>query len=44
MNELLVFSELHKYLNSLGPMICKMAAKSLSLGYKPHYFGGISND
>ncbi|SFD75816.1 hypothetical protein [Bacillus sp. UNCCL81] len=42
MNELIVFSELHKYLNGLGPMKCTMAAKSLSLGYKPITFSGAS--
>ncbi|PGL66768.1 hypothetical protein [Bacillus sp. AFS055030] len=40
MNELIVFGELHKYINSLGPMKCTMAAKSLSLGYKPISFSG----
>lgn len=42
MNELLVFGELHKYLNSLGPMVCTIAGKSLSLGYKPMTFRGAS--
>jgi hypothetical protein len=32
MNELLVFSELHKFLNALGPMNCTIAPKSLSIG------------
>lgn len=40
MNEWIVFGELHKYLNSLGPMKCTMAAKSLSIGYKPISFIG----
>lgn len=40
MNELLVFSELHKFLNSLGPMKCTIAPKSLSIGYKPFTFWG----
>jgi len=40
MNELLVFSELHKFLNSLGPMNCTIAPKSLSIGYKPFTFWG----
>ncbi|MDR7074052.1 hypothetical protein [Fictibacillus barbaricus] len=35
MNELLIFGELHKFLNSLGPMKCTIAPKSLSIGYKP---------
>jgi len=43
MNELLVLGELHKYLNSLGPMDCTIAAKSLSLGYRPISFRGASN-
>lgn len=38
MNELHVFSELHKFLNSLGPMEFTLAAKSLTLGYKPRFF------
>ncbi|PGS55773.1 hypothetical protein [Bacillus sp. AFS041924] len=42
MSELIVFGELHKYLNSLSPMKCTMAAKSLSLGYKPISFSGAS--
>jgi hypothetical protein len=40
MNELQVFSELHKYLNSLGPMEFTLAPKSLTLGYKPISFNG----
>lgn len=40
MNELLVFGELHKYMNSLGPMEYTLPAKSLSLGYKPISFRG----
>ncbi len=43
MNELLVLSELHKFLNSLGRMECTIAPKSLSLGYKPISFWGKSN-
>jgi hypothetical protein len=39
MNELLVLGELHKYLNGLGPMVCTLPAKSLSLGYRPNSFG-----
>jgi hypothetical protein len=42
MNELLVLGELHKYLNSLGPMDCTIAAKSLSLGYRSISFRGAS--
>lgn len=42
MNELLVLGELHKYLNKLGPMVCTIAEKSLSLGYKPVTFKGAS--
>jgi hypothetical protein len=41
MNELQVFSELHKYLNSLGPMEFTLAPKSLTLGYKPISFNGV---
>ncbi|MED4206181.1 hypothetical protein [Neobacillus mesonae] len=40
MNELQVFSELHKFLNSLGPMEFTLAPKSLTLGYKPIRFAG----
>lgn len=40
MNELQVFSELHKFLNGLGPMECTVAPKSLTLGYKPIRFSG----
>ncbi|MBW8351732.1 hypothetical protein K0H71_20210 [Bacillus sp. IITD106] len=40
MNELHVFSELHKFLNGLGRMSVTLAAKSLTLGYKPFLFGG----
>ncbi|MCH6267543.1 hypothetical protein [Neobacillus citreus] len=39
MNELQVFSELHKFLNGLGEMNCTLAPKSLSLGYIPLRFG-----
>lgn len=42
MNELLVFGELHKYLNSLGFIECTIANKSLSLGYKPITIRGAS--
>lgn len=35
MNELLVLGELHKFLNSLGPMNCTLPSKSLSIGYTP---------
>lgn len=38
MNELQVFSELHKFLNGLGPMEYTLAPKSLTLGYKPVRF------
>lgn len=38
MNDLHVFSELHKFINGLGPMDCTLAGKSLSLGYKPFSF------
>lgn len=34
-----VFSELHKFLNNLGPMECTLAAKNLTMGYKPRHFG-----
>lgn len=40
MNELQVFSELHKFLNRLGLMECTLTAKSLTLGYKPILFKG----
>ncbi|WP_041581064.1 hypothetical protein [Bacillus sp. 1NLA3E] len=40
MNELQVFSELHKFINGLGPMEFTLAPKSLTLGYKPFRFGG----
>lgn len=40
MNELQVFSELHKFLNSLGAMEFTLAPKSLTLGYKPILFKG----
>jgi len=40
MNELQVFSELHKFLNSLGSMEFALAPKSLTLGYKPIRFSG----
>jgi len=43
MNELLIFGDLHKYLNSLGPMNLTLAPKSLTLGYKPKSFLGSSN-
>ncbi|WP_423798151.1 hypothetical protein [Neobacillus sp. SAB-20_R2A] len=39
MNELQVFSELHKFLNGLGEMTYTLPAKSLSLGYTPQRFG-----
>lgn len=39
MNDLQVFSELHKFLNALGPMEYTLAPKSLTLGYKPRFFG-----
>ena len=35
MNELQVFSELHKFLNGLGVMNYTLAPKSLSVGYTP---------
>jgi hypothetical protein len=38
MNELQVFSELHKFINGLGPMEYSVAPKSLTLGYKPIRF------
>ncbi|CAM5222712.1 hypothetical protein UACE39S_02541 [Ureibacillus acetophenoni] len=41
MNELLVFGELHKFLNSLGPMNVSLPTKSLSIGYTPFTFAGI---
>ncbi|MCJ8008070.1 hypothetical protein ACFFF5_18050 [Lederbergia wuyishanensis] len=40
MNELQVFSELHKFLNGLGSMNYTLAPKSLTLGYKPFSFSG----
>ena len=43
MNELLVFGELHKYLNGLGPMVYNLAPKSLSVGYKPKFSYGHIN-
>ncbi|MEH7115517.1 hypothetical protein V7124_24620 [Neobacillus niacini] len=39
MNELQLFSELHKFLNSLGAMEYTLAPKTLTLGYKPRRFG-----
>jgi hypothetical protein len=39
MNELQVFSQLHKFLNALGAMEYTLAPKSLTLGYKPIRFG-----
>lgn len=39
MNELQVFSELHKFLTGLGQMDLTLAAKSLTLGYKPIRIG-----
>lgn len=43
MNELLVIGDLHKYINSLGPMRYTLAEKSLILGYKPISFRGSSS-
>jgi hypothetical protein len=40
MNELQLFSELHKFINGLGPMEYSVAPKSLTLGYKPIRFLG----
>ncbi|MFE8700753.1 hypothetical protein ACFYKX_09015 [Cytobacillus sp. FJAT-54145] len=40
MNELQVFSELHKFLAGLGPMEINLAPKSLTLGYSPRSFRG----
>ncbi|MED3662830.1 hypothetical protein NST62_10665 [Ureibacillus sp. FSL K6-8385] len=40
MNELLVFGELHEFLSGLGTMQCKIAGKSLSLGYIPFTMRG----
>ena len=39
MNELQLFSELHKFINSLGAMEYTLAPKTLTLGYKPFRFG-----
>ncbi len=39
MNELHVFADLNKYLNSLGSMVYTLPAKSLSVGYTLHFFG-----
>jgi hypothetical protein len=39
MNELQVFSELHKFISGLDRMGMTLAAKSLTLGYKPILFG-----
>lgn len=39
MNELQLFSQLHKFLNSLGTMEYTLAPKTLTLGYKPRHFG-----
>jgi hypothetical protein len=39
MNELQVFSELHKFLNGLDVMNCTLAPRSLTVGYTPHRFG-----
>lgn len=43
MNELLIVSELHKFINSLGVMEYTLAAKTLTLGYKPKHFWAASN-
>lgn len=40
MNELQVFSELHKFLADVGPMGITLAPKSLTLGYSPRSFRG----
>ncbi|MDP4085271.1 MAG: hypothetical protein Q8934_11745 [Bacillota bacterium] len=40
MNELQVFSELHKFLCGIGRMNITLPAKSLTIGYKPIRFGG----
>lgn len=40
MNELQVFSELHKFLSGLGRMDLTLAPKSLTIGYKPFLFRG----
>jgi hypothetical protein len=42
MNELNIFSELHKFINALGPMSSTLAAKSMVLGYRPISFRGAS--
>lgn len=39
MNELHVFAELHKYINSLGQIVYSLPAKSLSLEYTLRTFG-----
>lgn len=40
MNELMVFSDLYKFLGSLGPMRISMTGKTLSIGFTPMKFAG----
>lgn len=40
MNELIVFSDLYKFLGSLGPMRISMTGKTLSIGFTPMKFAG----
>lgn len=40
MNELIVFSDLYKFLGSLGSMRISMTGKTLSIGFTPIKFAG----
>lgn len=40
MNELQVLAELHKFLNSLGPMQISLPSKNFTIGYTPLTFWG----
>lgn len=40
MSELIVFSDLYKFLGSLGPMRISMTGKTLSIGFTPMKFAG----
>jgi len=40
MNELQVLAELHKFLNSLGPMQISLPSKNFTIGYTPRTFWG----
>ncbi|WP_392455259.1 hypothetical protein ACF3OH_00205 [Chryseomicrobium aureum] len=40
MSELILFSDLYKFLGSLGPMRISMTGKTLSIGFTPMKFAG----